>query len=297
MDKKVREAAGELLDERLIAKLVEGDLVATESKYHKTCLAEFYNKVRTFASKASTAEQEKSIVECIVVAEIERYTRANIEVESNNIPFFYLKELKNLYVQQMKYHGYAVECEHSTRFKEKILKRIPELTEHKMRKDVILTLKDDCEKAIFEACNLQDDGMCLERAARIIRNEILSKQDEKKLSNRNDVISKETFSSQAEIDSISPPVMSFINMLLNGLNVDTSDKKQSSSALTIAQLLQFNIVKQKNKSKSNETPVSLYMSLMVHSRTRKKNLIEEFNKYGLSISYKRILEIQNSITN
>ena len=86
-------------------------------------------------------------------------------------------------------------------------------------------------------------------------------------------------------------------MLLNGLNVDTSDKKQSSSALTIAQLLQFNIVKQKNKSKSNETPVSLYMSLMVHSRTRKKNLIEEFNKYGLSISYKRILEIQNSITN
>ena len=158
-------------------------------------------------------------------------------------------------------------------------------------------MKDDCEKAIFEACNLQDDGMCLERAARIIRNEILSKQDEKKLSNRNDVISKETFSSQAEIDSISPPVMSFINMLLNGLNVDTSDKKQSSSALTIAQLLQFNIVKQKNKSKSNETPVSLYMSLMVHSRTRKKNLIEEFNKYGLSISYKRILEIQNSITN
>ena len=61
MDKKVREAAGELLDERLIAKLVEGDLVATESKYHKTCLAEFYNKVRTFASKASTAEQENRL--------------------------------------------------------------------------------------------------------------------------------------------------------------------------------------------------------------------------------------------
>ena len=47
MDKKVREAAAELPDERLIAKLSEGDLVATESKYHKTCLAEFYNKVRT----------------------------------------------------------------------------------------------------------------------------------------------------------------------------------------------------------------------------------------------------------
>ena len=62
MGKKVREAATELLDKRLIAGLSEGDLVATESKYHKTCLAKVYNKVRTFASKVSTAEQEISIV-------------------------------------------------------------------------------------------------------------------------------------------------------------------------------------------------------------------------------------------
>ena len=39
------------------------------------------------------------------------------------------------------------------------------------------------------------------------------------------------------------------------------------------------------------------MGLMVHSRTRKKSLIEELNECGLSISDKRILEIQNSITN
>ena len=92
--------------------------------------------------------------------------------------------------------------------------------------------------------------------------------------------------------------MNVINMVLNGSNVDTRDKKiGSSSALTIAQLLEFNTVKQKSKSKSNETPLILYMGLMVHSRTEKKSLIEELNEYGLSISYKRILEIQNSITN
>ena len=114
MDKKVTKNAAELLDERLIAKLTEGDFVATESKYHKSCLAEFYNKVTTFASKASTAEQEKSIAEGIVVAEIERYVREIIEVESDNIPVFYLQELKKLYVQQMKYYGHAVEHEHCT---------------------------------------------------------------------------------------------------------------------------------------------------------------------------------------
>ena len=163
-----RETAAELLDERLIPKLSEADLVATESKHHKTCLAEFYSKVRTFASKASTGEQEKSIVEDIVLAEIEHYMRRIIALESDDIPVFYLKELKNLYVLQMKYHGYTVEYEHRTRFKEKILKRISELSEHKMRRDFILMFKDDCGKGIFEVCNLKDDGMCLERAARTI---------------------------------------------------------------------------------------------------------------------------------
>ena len=91
----MREAAAELFDERLIAKLSEGDLVATESKYYKTCLAEFYNKGRTFASKVLTAEQEKSIAEGITVAEIECYMRGIIEVD---IPALYLKE----FVQQVK---------------------------------------------------------------------------------------------------------------------------------------------------------------------------------------------------
>ena len=166
-----------------------------------------------------------------------------------------------------------------------------------MGRDVIMTSKGDCGKAISEPCDLQDDGICLERAACIIRKEILIKQDDKKLSNKNNVISKEILSSQSEIDFISPPVMSFINMVLNGSNVDTSDKKLSVSALTIAQLLQFNTVKQKNKSKSNETLLPLYMGLMVYSRTRKKSLTEELNEYGLSISYKCILEIKNIITN
>ena len=44
--------------------------------------------------------------------------------------------------------------------------------------------------------------------------------------------------------------MSFINMVLIGSNVDTSDKKRSSSALTTAQLLRFNTLKQK-KTKAN----------------------------------------------
>ena len=297
MDKKIRDSAAEMLDERLIAKLSEGDLIATESKYHKTCLAEFYNKVRKVSPKMSTEEQEKEIVEGIVIAEIEHYMKSIIEQENETIPVFYLKELKSLHLQRMKYHGCEQPYEHNTRFKEKLLQRIPELREHKMGRNIILTLKDNCGTAIFEACDLQDDGMCLERAARIIRKTILSKQNEKKQLNENDLISNETFSSDSEMNSVSAPVLSFVNMVVNGSNVVTSDQKRNSIASTIAQLLQFNTVKQKNRTKSNETPFPLYMGLMVHSRTRKKSIIEELNGFGLSISYNRILEIQNNISN
>ena len=41
-------------------------------------------------------------------------------------------------------------------------------------------------------------------------------------------------------------------MVLNSSNIDTNDKRQSSSALTITQLLQFNTVKQTNKKKQKQ---------------------------------------------
>ena len=45
-DGRVRDAALLLSDEKLLAKLSEGDLVAIEAKYHKSCLASLYNRVR-----------------------------------------------------------------------------------------------------------------------------------------------------------------------------------------------------------------------------------------------------------
>ena len=45
LDQHVRDAAERLMDEELLAKLSEGDLVATEACYHSTCLTTLYNKV------------------------------------------------------------------------------------------------------------------------------------------------------------------------------------------------------------------------------------------------------------
>ena len=47
-------------------------------------------------------------------------------------------------------HGYPVAYEHSTRFKEKTLRMIPELSEYKARREVILTFNKESGYVIFD---------------------------------------------------------------------------------------------------------------------------------------------------
>ena len=56
LDKRVRDAAKILKDERLLARLSEEDMVAVKARYHKPCLTELYNK----AIRVSKPTIEKS---------------------------------------------------------------------------------------------------------------------------------------------------------------------------------------------------------------------------------------------
>ena len=60
LDKRVRDAAKILKDERLLACLSEGDMVAVEACYHKPCLAELYNKALP-VSKPKIEESDDAI--------------------------------------------------------------------------------------------------------------------------------------------------------------------------------------------------------------------------------------------
>ena len=47
IDRRVREGALLLSDEKFIANLSEGDIHNIEAKYHANCLCNFYSKLRT----------------------------------------------------------------------------------------------------------------------------------------------------------------------------------------------------------------------------------------------------------
>ena len=65
----------------------------------------------------------------------------------------------------------------------------------------------------------------------------------------------------------------------------------------------FNTVKNKSKetvshirhSKLKEPTLPIQLEMLIHKKTRKEGLVNEFANQGFSISYSRLQEIQNNI--
>ena len=79
-----------------------------------------------------------------------------------------------------------------------------------------------------------------------------------------------------QVDSVPPSLLSIVYMLTGyECNKDSGNETLNSSnpALSIAQLIQFNSVKHRDGSKhlrysaDKETPLSIYITLLIHSET------------------------------
>ena len=99
-------------------------------------------------------------------------------------------------------------------------------------------------------------------------------------------------------------------MVLEGLSIkDQSRDSSTPAALSIAQILKYNSVKHIPKqadttstvrhSSMQETPLPIYIGLMLHAQTCKRDLVNRLFNLGLSISYDRVLclsaELGNSV--
>ena len=93
-------------------------------------------------------------------------------------------------------------------------------------------------------------------------------------------------------------------MILEGININSeSFYATNQGALSLAQLIKFNNVKHKHRETtirplhtlSQETPLPVYLGLMIHSKTRVKGLIEKLATLGLSITHNRVSEIQEQV--
>ena len=66
----MRDAANQRCDEMLLAMLSEGDMIAVEALYHKSCLSALYNSVRDSQTTKPKADSVHAIIEGMVLAKI-----------------------------------------------------------------------------------------------------------------------------------------------------------------------------------------------------------------------------------
>ena len=130
---------------------------------------------------------------------------------------------------------------------------------------------------------MKEDGIIISKAAKIVRRCMFKEYE----------IFDGSLSSRKQKSSVSVTLLRLVSLIMNAVE---------SLTLNMAQILCFNSVKGKRRcsgsvkhSRINEPPLPVKIGLMIRAKTRKKGLVEALASEGLSISYKRVEEIQNSI--
>jgi hypothetical protein len=300
---KIYEQAVRMQDTKLLAKISSTDFIALEVKYHIECYTDFRNKFRKYENQDSNKDGHPyRLTYGFVISELVQYIE-DMYMYNSTSPVFRLSDITRLVVNRMKNLGIEADESmiHRTRLKEQLLELIPGLREDKSGRDVLLIFGADVGDAIRAACEYNDvsDGMCLARAARILRRDLFMDYPKFVGSFTNGFGASEC---------VPPSLVHFLQALIGGQNIDNgspASKSEEAAALTVAQLIRFNSVKRKRLNRpehirhsiNQETPLPIYIGLMIHSSTRSKSTVEKLNKLGLCISYDRLQQIEATVTN
>ena len=165
----------DLQDQRLLAKLSAGDMVAQEAKYHAPCLASLYNKATALQVQADD-DDDTNVSHGIALAELLSYTN-DARLDDKKKTVFKLADLAKLYSARLKQTENNARI-HSTRLKNRILSQIPDLSEHKEGRDVLLAFREDIGPALYKLCedNYDDEAICLAKAAKVVRRDVFEMQ-------------------------------------------------------------------------------------------------------------------------
>ncbi len=193
----------------------------------------------------------------------------------------------------MKEFGIDTEV-NKVRFKEKILSYFHEAQAQSDGKNILLIFQQGMQQILKHALNTdyESDAMILAKAARIIRKDIF---------NSHGFRFSGSFPPGCQQESVPVNLKYLSSMLLNGLNLKDQDSTDSQACLTLSQMILFNCKKGgSNMGKSRhsldlEPPLPLYVGINVHTQTKSKRLVTQLCQFGLSVSYDRIIQVENQL--
>ena len=290
IDENMRKSATLLQDSILLSKLSGGDAISNELKYHPGCLITLYRKAAETSKEEETCadKHDDQMLRGLAFAELTEYLEERRNEDS--MVGFRLAELVSLYSQRLESLGVATDYVHSSRLKSRLLAHFPDLKDFKKGRDSFLAFSGAVGGAVRDAYLHDYDGeaMHLARAAKIVRRDILQ------LTN----LFSGSFDKSCQYDSVPESLQALVSMILQGPNVKDRNTAKNQAALSLCQLIRFNVVKRTSNLgnstrhvKERETPLPLYLGLSVHAQTRKRDLVDTLYSLGLSVSYSRVLEV------
>ena len=301
VDRRVRECALLVNDNRLIGKLASGDMVAIEAKYYAKCLDGLYNQARKlkFSLKSENASSYKPIdIKELAFSELDAFIDESLEVEEPAV--LKLSDLVKFYSSKLsKLREEHPDKINATRLKTRVLTAFPDLTTHAQRREVLLVLSHEIGDVLLEATHRASEAFYLAKAAMIVRRE----EEVKNTFNG-------TFASDSQTSAIPASLKTLVDMMMRGPTIKR-DSAESQACLTVAQLLVFNTISRFRDNSGNandaihhthhvrnrECPLPIYAALKIHGATREKSLIDTFYKLGMCILYDTLLSISIDITN
>ena len=300
LDARVRQCALQLQDQCLLAKLSVGDLIALEAKYHVQCLVSLYNRARQ--TKGSHEQEDSGTMnQGIALAELVAYIE-DAHAGNEVVPIFKLADLSRMYSTRLEQLGTCLHGRvNSTNLKDRILAYFPDLQAHKEGRDIFLVFNKDVGPAMRKACkhDADTDAVHLARAANIVRREIFNKKESS---------FSGSYNSQCQASSVPNSLVALVSMILYGPNIKTQSSYMSTpqAALTLSQLLKFNsFARCRGRDTSHtlrhreerETPLPQYLGVLIHHKTRKRELVDALFELGLCISYDHVLSISTILGN
>lgn len=297
-DHNLKVMATEMQDSNILAKILCGDLIANELKYHLECLTKYRNDYRSYRRQNSPTKigqreenQRTKIIQSRAFIELVTHMEESAEEGT------YLFKLPNLHTMfEKRLRDFNIDIKiNKTRLKEKILTYFSEqgLKEQSDGICTVLAFPKGIQQLLKDAFlfhDYDDEAKLFARVAKICRAEIFKQ--------------KMTFSGEFNPgcqQDIAPSTQMLMSMIMYGLNLKSS-VKDPQACLTLTQLLIHNSKKKggpetthPRSSPDCEPPLPLYVGLSLHTQTRSKTLVNQMANLGISVSYKRVMQVENDL--
>ena len=274
----------ELNDAQLLTRIIGGDLIAIEAKYHLKCQVNLRNRYRSLIrmSNQEPANTSEKMNESRAFVELTSYIEKAV---GSGILLFKLSEIHSMYVNRFEDLG-IIKLVNKNGLKSRLLEHFPEAQEQYDGRNTVLIFEEGMRNMLKDALKKQDfskDAAVLAMAATIIRKDIFSHQSFKFTGH---------FPPKCQEEKLPSSHKSLISMILNGPNLKDQDKRELQACLTIGLGIFYNTKKNGSSTAGKTRHAShLFQCTLASMFMRRPGARKSSNSYTRWVSASHITEL------